>query len=75
MIRLHGKHLKRLAWFLASLFCTVLFSFGLPSIWQPVNAKIDGNAVISSEISQSPSFVAPSFDRVATSHLEPNFYQ
>ena len=75
MIRLHGRQLKRLAWFLASLVCTVLFSFALPSIWQPVNAMSNGNAVISSEISQSPSFVAPSFDRVAASHLEPNFYQ
>lgn len=74
MIKLHGRQLKRLAWFLAGLLCTVLFSLALPSIWQPVNAASDGNAV-NTATSQSPSFVAPSFDRVAASHLEPNFYQ
>lgn len=75
MIRLHGRNLRRLALFLTSLLCTVLFSFALPSIWQPVNAASDDNAVNSSATYQSRSFVSRSFEQVRASHLEPNFYQ
>lgn len=72
MTQSHRRHLQRFAWFIAGLLCTVLFSFALPSIWQPVTAA-SGNTV--NLTTQSTSFVAPSFAEVAASHLEPNFYK
>ncbi len=72
---LHGRHLRRLPWFVAGLLCSLFFSFALPSIWQPVIAASNANAVNYAATSKSTSFVAPSFKRVAASHLEPNFYK
>ena len=72
MIPSPRRHLQRFAWFIAGLLCTVLFSFGLPSVWQSVTAASDNDVDFTT---QSTSFLAPSVEEVATSHREPNFYK
>lgn len=73
MMQLRKRFSRQLAWFVAGLVCTFLFSV-VSSISQSATAAGDGNAVNFSA-AQPSTFVAPSFEEVAASHLEPNFYK
>ena len=73
MMQLRKKFSRQLAWFFAGLLCTFLFSV-VSSSSQPAIAGGDGNAVNFLE-TQSSTFLPPSFEEVAASHLEPNFYE
>jgi len=73
------KPWRWVACFIVSLLCTVLFA-SLPSLWQSASATSNGNSF------ESPAFgpvdanqtqvysLNSSFEEVAASHLEPNFY-
>jgi len=78
MISLKRRPLRRVAWFVAGLLCTVLFA-NLPSVWQPATAISSGNRIETIKHSATNGELAalrnPAFDEVAASHLEPNFYQ
>lgn len=74
---LQRRPLRRVAWFVAALLCTVLFA-AVPSFWQSVSAVSSNNSVETlqrfdrqSELASLPN---PGFEEFAASHLEPNFY-
>jgi len=66
MILLQKKFSRLFALFVAGLLCTFLFSTVSST------AASNSNAVVTVA---NHNFVAPSFEQVAASHLEPNFYQ
>ena len=72
MMQLCKRFSRQLAWFVAGLLSTFLFSV-VSSIFQPAIAAADSNAV--NFLRNVSTFVAPSFEEVAASHLEPNFYE
>ncbi|MBW4546406.1 MAG: hypothetical protein KME25_18455 [Symplocastrum torsivum CPER-KK1] len=78
MNSLKRRPLRRVAWFVAGLLCTVLFA-NLPSVLQPVTAVNNGNRVETVKHFDTNVKLAawsnPAFEEVAASHLEPNFYQ
>jgi len=77
MISLKRRPLRRVAWFVAGLLCTLLFA--VPSVWQPATAVNNGNRVETVKHSATKAELVtwsnPAFEEVAASHLEPNFYQ
>jgi hypothetical protein len=77
MISLKRRPLRRVAWFIAGLFCTLLFA--VPSLWQPATAVSSGNSIETVKHSATNTELVtwsnPAFDEVAASHLEPNFFQ
>ncbi|NEQ22883.1 MAG: hypothetical protein F6K28_27770 [Microcoleus sp. SIO2G3] len=77
MISLKRRPLRRVAWFIAGLFCTLLFA--LPSVLQPATAVSSSNRVETvrqfDTNGELKTWSNRAFDEVAASHLEPNFYQ
>ena len=78
MISLKRRPLRRVAWFVAGLLCTLLFA-NLPSVWQPATAVNNGNRVETVKPFDTKAKLAAwsnrAFEEFAASHLEPNFYQ
>ena len=79
MIQILGRNWHRLAWFMAGLLSTVLFSFGFSNLAQSVTVASPSNSVYNSASQlkswqPQPSNLSSSFEEVAASHLEPNFY-
>ncbi|MBD1804565.1 hypothetical protein H6F98_03635 [Microcoleus sp. FACHB-SPT15] len=77
MISLKRRPLRRVAWFVAGLLCTLLFA--LPSVWQPATAISSSNRVETVKHFDTKAKLAAwsnrAFEEFAASHLEPNFYQ
>jgi hypothetical protein len=77
MISLKRRPLRRVAWFVAGLLCTLLFA--VPSVWQPATAVSSSNHVETvrqfDTNGELRTWSNPAFEEVAASHLEPNFFQ